>query len=337
MQLVNLYGPDDFRLEEVAQPVAGADDMVVKVAACGICGSDVGYVAQGGLAGPTDSAMPLGHELAGTVHEFGTNVSGFDIGDRVVVNPMGANNQIGNGGSEGGFADYLLVKNASAGESVYKIPATLSFAQGALVEPLSVAMHAVNRARPVPGEKAVVFGVGAIGLGSIVCLRRMGITNIVAVDLSQQRLQRAQQLGATATVSPEHGDLFGYIATQQGETDFLGFMPVWDTDIFIDAAGAAPVIKTVLDSCKTGARLVVAGLHKKPVEVDLMLLLSKELSLLGSMAYPDEFPEVIAMLEDSAIDVSPMISHRFPLAQFSNAFAIAQSPAAGAKVIIEID
>ena len=254
-----------------------------------------------------------------------------------MVNPMGANNQIGNGGAQGGFANYLLVKNASAGESVYKLPATLSFEQGALVEPLSVAMHAVNRASPLPGEKAVVFGVGAIGLGSIVCLRRMGITNIVAVDLSQQRLQRAEQLGASATVSPAHEDLYGFIAAEQGETDFLGFMPVWDTDIFIDAAGAAPVIKTVIDSCKTGARLVVAGLHKKPVEVDLMLLLSKELSLLGSMAYPHEFPEVIAMLEDSTVDVSPMISHRFPLAQFGDAFAIAQSPAAGAKVIIEIE
>jgi 2-desacetyl-2-hydroxyethyl bacteriochlorophyllide A dehydrogenase len=250
---------------------------------------------------------------------------------------MGAGNQIGNGGTEGGFAHYLLVKNASVGESVYKIPAVLSFEQGALVEPLAVAMHAVNRAKPSRGEKAVVFGVGAIGLGAIVCLRQKGITNIVAVDLSQQRLQRAEQLGASAIVSPTHDDLFGFIAEQQGETDFLGFMPVWDTDIFIDAAGAAPVIKTVVDSCKTGARLVVAGLHRRPVEVDFMLLLSKELSLLGSMAYPNEFPEVIAMLADSAVDVSPMISHRFPLAQFSDAFAVARSPAAGAKVIIEID
>lgn len=336
MRLVNLYAPEEFRIDQVPEPVAGDDDVVVRVEYCGICGSDVGYVSLGGLAGPTESAMPLGHELAGTIYSVGRNVSGLAAGDRVCVNPMGAGNAIGNGGGEGGFADLLLVRNASAGDSIYKLPEHLDMRNGALVEPLAVGMHAVNQARPEQGERAVIFGVGAIGLSCIAALRYKGVTDILALDYSAERRERALRMGALEVCSPEDLDLMDYLGERHGKQTLQGWMPVVGTDIFIDAAGANSIVKSVLDVCKQGARLVVAGLHRTPVELDLMMVLMKELSITGSMAYPTEFPEVLDMLSNSELDLAAMVSHHFPLDEFDKAFAVARSPAAGAKVIIDI-
>ncbi len=336
MRLVNLYAPDDFRIDEVPEPVAGDNDVVVQVKHCGICGSDVGYVSQGGLAGPTESSMPLGHELSGTIHSIGCNVVDLAVGDRVCVNPMGADNAIGNGGSEGGFADLLLVRNANAGDSIYKLPEHLDMRDGALVEPLAVGMHAVNQARPEPGERAVIFGVGAIGLSCIAALRYKGVTDILALDYSAERRERALRMGALDACSPADLNLMEYLAEHHGRQTLQGWMPVVGTDIFIDAAGANSIVKSVLDVCKQGARLIVAGLHRTPVDIDLMMVLMKELSITGSMAYPTEFPEVLDMLESSDMDLSAMVSHHFPLDEFDKAFAVARSPESGAKIIIDI-
>ncbi|MEM8499567.1 MAG: zinc-binding dehydrogenase [Pseudomonadota bacterium] len=336
MRLVNLYAPDEFRIDQVPEPVAGDEDVVVQVEHCGICGSDVGYVSVGGLAGPTGSAMPLGHELAGTIYSVGRNVGGLAVGERVCVNPMGAGNAIGNGGGEGGFADLLLVRNASSGDSIYKLPEHLNMRDGALVEPLAVGMHAVNQARPQPGERAVIFGVGAIGLSCIAALRYKGVTDILALDYSAERCERALRMGALHAGSPQDLELMDYLGNYHGKQTVQGWMPAADTDIFIDAAGANSIVKAVLDVCKQGARLIVAGLHRTPVELDLMMVLMKELSMTGSMAYPTEFPEVIDMLQNTDIDLSAMVSHHFPLDEFDKAFAVARSPEAGAKIIIDI-
>ncbi|MFK7733353.1 MAG: zinc-binding dehydrogenase [Pseudomonadales bacterium] len=336
MRLVNLYAPDDFRIDQVPEPVASDNDVIVQVRYCGICGSDVGYVSLGGLAGPSESAMPLGHELSGTIQAVGRNVNQFEVGDKVCVNPMGAGNAIGNGGGEGGFADLLLVRNANAGDSVYKLPEHLDMRDGALVEPLAVGMHAVNQARPQAGEQAVIFGVGAIGLSCIAALRYKGITNILALDYSAERRERALRMGAIDARSPEDLDLMDYLGEHHGKHTLQGWMPAVGTDIFIDAAGANSIVKSVLDVCNQGARLIVAGLHRTPVDIDLMMVLMKELSITGSMAYPTEFPEVLDMLQNSDLDLSAMVSHHFPLDEFDKAFAVARSPEAGAKIIIDI-
>ena len=132
MKLIQLHGPASFSLDEVTEPQVADDDVLIQVHHCGICGSDVAYVAQGGLAGPSASAMPLGHELSGIVAEVGKNVSAVEPGDRVCVNPMGAGNAIGNGGSEGGFAGKLLVRNATLGGCIFKLPETVSMLEGVI-------------------------------------------------------------------------------------------------------------------------------------------------------------------------------------------------------------
>lgn len=334
MLQVNIHAPGEFSLDDVAVPTAGSNDVVVDVASCGICGSDLGYVAMGGLT-PPGVPMPLGHELSGTVSEVGAAVTGIEVGQRVVVNPMGADNQIGNGGPEGGFAPKLLVRNAKLGDSILALPDALSFETGALVEPLSVATHGVNQADVNPDSKVVVLGAGPIGLGVVAVLAYRGVKSIVAVDLSEQRLERAKALGATETVVA-NAPLTELISPIHGNAEVFG-MPVLDSDVFIEATGVRPVVEDVLQSIKFGGTLVVVGVHKEPISLDLVNLLSREITIKGSMAYPTEFPDVIKMLSDSSIDLSPMVSHRYPLAEFDEAFAMAGNANDAAKVIVNIE
>ncbi len=334
MQQVTIHGPNDVRFNDVPQPQPGPTDVVVKVAACGICGSDLSYVAMGGLPLSTGTPMPIGHELSGTVHSVGAAVKNIRVGQRVVVNPEAANNRIGNGGREGGFAPYLLVRNAIVETCLYPLPDSLTFQQGALVEPLAVGMHAVNRGDARPDDKVVVFGAGPIGLGTIICLRYRGVTDIVAVDLSNTRLALAAQLGAGAVCNPARAEPWAVIGAHHGRELVHGALPAVGTDLYIDACGAAPLVRGVFDNAKFGTRMVAVALHKQEVALPFFHVMAKELTIKGAMAYPDEFPAVIEMLTAGCVDPSPMITHQFPFAEFLQALATAQDAGRAGKVMV---
>jgi len=333
MLQVNIHAPGQFRLDQVPAPQAAAGEVVVQVRCCGICGSDLGYVAAGGLLGPSATPMPLGHELAGVVAEVGAGIEGLRVGDRVVLNPMAGDNMIGNGGPEGGFAPLLKVRNATLGNSLHHLPEALSFEQGALVEPLAVAMHAVNQSGARAGDRVAVCGAGPIGLGVVIALRYLGVTDIVALDLSDTRLERATRLGAAAVVNGSR-DAFAELTRLHGAETLLG-MSVPATDIYIDATGAGPVVEAIVTHARAGAMLVVVGLHKKPVPISLTDVLMRELTIRGAMGYPTEFPQVIEMLRSGEVDVTPMVSHRFRLPEFETAFGIASDANAAAKVLVD--
>ncbi|MEP4146560.1 MAG: zinc-binding dehydrogenase [Halioglobus sp.] len=330
--LVRVHGVDDVRLDAIDKPTATADDVLIKVSLCGICGSDLGYIGMGGLG--MTQPMPLGHELVGTVAETGDLVSDLRVGDRVVVNPMAAGNSIGNGGAEGAFTPYLLVRNASADKrAVIKIPDSLSMDQAAMVEPLSVALHGCHQGRAKAGDTAVVFGAGPIGLCVVLCLNYLGLKEVVVVDQSKHRLAAAESMGAIPFQAGGR-DLGSFLIEQHGQSELMG-MPVPCTDIYIEATGAKPVFEQIVSTAKTGARVVVLGLHKQPVQLDLANVLLRELNIVGSMAYPDEFPEVIAMLASSDTDLKPIISHRYPLSRFGEAINQAKNPDEAIKVLID--
>ena len=329
---VNIHGPADVRLDTVEGPDPGPRDAVVRVASCGICGSDVGYVKIGGVAGPTGSPMPIGHELSGIVEFVGAEVRGVRSGDRVVVDPLGAENQIGNGGDEGGFTPRLLVRNAAEGRSLIPIPDGLPFETAALAEPLGVGMQAVNRGRAQPGEKAVVFGAGPIGLAAIATLRYRGVEDVIAVDLSDTRLEVAQRLGARAIVNPSRDRVGSRIRELHGISLVMG-AAVGDSDLYIEASGAAPVLPQIIQRAKSGARVVVVALHREEIAVNFLLVMMKQLELLGSIAQPEDWNDMIEML--AKVDLSAMITHRLPLERFAEGLAIAQDADAGAKVMID--
>lgn len=335
MKAVRLHGPGDLRLDEIAEPVPGPGDVVVRVAACGICGSDLMYLRTGGVAAPVAEPIGLGHELAGTIAAAGREVRGLEPGMRVTVNPMGGGNAIGNGSPEGAFAPLLLVRNAALGDGVHRIPDSLSFEKAALAEPLSVSLHAVNRSRAAPGSRVAVFGAGSIGLGIELALRRRGVTEIAVVDLSEQRLARARALGARVTINPAREDTAARLGSVHGRGEIFGW-PVVQTDTFFEVAGSANVIPSIIQMAPFHAELVVVAVHHDPVPVDFQMALGKEMTLTTSMAYPNEFPEALEVLSSGA-DVSPMVSHRFPLEDYARAFAVAQHRDASGKVLITFD
>jgi 2-desacetyl-2-hydroxyethyl bacteriochlorophyllide A dehydrogenase len=335
MPLVQIHGVNDVRVDAVPIPKAGADDVLIEVSRCGICGSDLGYIAMGGLT-PPGQPMPLGHELSGVVVSAGENIAHLQTGQRVVVNPTANGTDIGNGGSEGGFAPLLKVTGvAQHPDAVLPLPDTLSFDQGALVEPLAVAMHAVNQSRIQAGQTALVFGAGPIGLCAVIVLRYYGVDRIVVADQSDQRLAVARTLGASATCNVLTQDLNDTLITTHGSSTHYG-MPVAGTDVYIEATGVGPVLEQAIALAKPGAAIVVVGVHKAPIQLNPLDLLIKELRLYGSMAYPTEFPAVIDMLARAEVDVSPLISHHYPLAKFEQALEVAKDTNRAAKVMIDI-
>jgi threonine dehydrogenase-like Zn-dependent dehydrogenase len=332
MPLVQVHDIDDVRINDVECPIPGPSDVLVRVAACGICGSDLGYIAQGGLG---ITPMSLGHELAGTIDSLGDQVKGLSPGQRVTVNPMANGHSIGNGGPEGGFAPLLLVKDVDASPAaVLPLPDAISFEQGALIEPLSVAMHGVHQSGVREGQSVLVFGAGPIGLCTVIVLRHLGIEKVAIADRSDYRLNLAGKLGAAVTINTRREDLATILNREHGKTAVMG-APVSATDVYIEATGVGAVLEQAITIARRGATIAVVGVHKAPIEFHPINLLTRELHLVGAMAYPEEFPLVIKMLESGKIMLDGLISHRFSLADFHGALTVARQPEKAAKVMVD--
>ena len=226
------------------------------------------------------------------------------------------------------------MRNVTEHACVHLLPDSLTFQQGALVEPLAVAMHAVNQSEARSGAKVVVFGAGPIGLGVIVCLRYRGVRDIVAVDLSQTRLALAEQLGASAVCNAAQTDPWTLIGETHGRELVHGAFPAVGTDVYIEVTGAAPLIRDVFHHSKFGARMIVVALHKEEVSLPFFHVMAKELTIKGAMAYPNEFPTVIEMLASGRVDVSPIITHQFDWPHFMEALAMARQTGEAAKVMV---
>ncbi|WP_235981501.1 zinc-dependent alcohol dehydrogenase [Novosphingobium aerophilum] len=338
MRLARVHGPGDVRIDRVPVPSPGPGEVIVRVAACGICGSDLGYIAQGSLGGvePLREPLAIGHELAGTVAAVGPGVDGIAIGLRVAVNPDRA--FIGGGGPDGGMADYLRVSAAKLGDTLFALPEGLSFAAAALAEPLSVALHALRVARVGPADRVAVLGAGPIGLSAVIMLRHLGVQDVVIFDRVAERLDRARALGAAAAIDVGEEPAPAALARLHGAGERFG-APWVGTDVFVDCAGSGAALAELLGIAKYRARVAVVALHHRPLELDLFRLMANEITIAGSIAdnRPVEFGEAIAMLGERAIDLAPLISHRYDFGRFDEALATARDPARAAKVMLTFD
>ena len=335
MRALNIHGVDDLRLDPKAPPVAEAGDVVVQIRACGICGSDLSYVKWGGIGRPEGGVTPIGHEAAGEVIAVGADVEGAYVGQRVVINPMNTPSNIGSGGPEGAFSDQVLVKDARVGDSLLPIADDLPFDIAALTEPLAVALHGVNRAGAKAGEKIVVFGCGPIGLGMVLWLVDRGVTDVIAVDLADERLERAKALGAAAAINAGREDVSERIRAIHGAGTLFG-RPVADTDAYLDAAGASTIAMDVTRLAKTHARFVVTAAYARPVELDLSAMLTSEMVMTAAVGYPTEMPEVLAALPRLKDKLASFITHRFAFDDVLDGFEAA-STLGSTKVMIEFD
>lgn len=350
---------------ELPDPADG--QALLEVIHCGICGSDLHSYRHGFAVQP---GQVLGHELSARVLAA-PGVDGLAVGDRVTVRPLipcgeceqcrrGAPQLCPNGlsqsigyGAAGGFAQRLLVPRAVVGETIFRLPDTISDRAGALVEPLAVAFRAVGLAieggagtaigragepdgatatdLPLAGGTVLVSGAGPIGLGAVAALRLAGAETIVVADPSPFRRARAEQLGATVTIDPLSEDVVRTVRKITGPgVRGRGGRAV----AAIDCAGAPGTLKACIESCGPGGVVVIAAVGNPPVEIRPDWLVERELVLRGSYGYADEFPQVIAALESGAIDAETLISHELPLERIQDAFRIQLDAASSAKVLV---
>jgi threonine dehydrogenase-like Zn-dependent dehydrogenase len=333
MHLVQVHAPGDVRLDKVEAPLVGPRDALVRIEACGICGTDLTFIRQGGARQGGTSPLPLGHEAAGRIIAVGPEVTDVTVGQHVIINPMGSSAVIGNGGPEGAFTEELLVRDAALGRSLLEVPTGLSSEFAALAEPLGVAMHGVNRSGAKPGEKVVVFGCGPIGLGAVLWLNHFGVEDVIAVDMFDERLELAMAMGARATINAGRENLSERLKELHGTEMVMG-REAAGTHAYIDAAGAPTVVPDVVGMARTHARLVVIAAYRAPVSLDLSAMLLSEMSITTSIGYPDELQRVLETLPDLTEKLELLISHRFPFEKVIEAFDTAGKGDA-AKVMIQ--
>ncbi|AMV33880.1 Sorbitol dehydrogenase [Pirellula sp. SH-Sr6A] len=299
---------------DLPQPECGPEDLLVQVKACGICGSDIhGFDGSSGRRIPP---LVMGHEAAGIVVEVGSAVRGFSVGDRVTfdstvscgkchfcragsINLCENRQVLGVACNEfrrqGAFAQFVTVPQHIA----YPIPESLPFEHAAMIEAVSIAVHATNRTPKHLGGSVVVVGAGMIGLLCIQTLKLAGFAKIIAIDLEDEKLQLALKLGATHSVNPKKEDP---VARVMQWTNGRG------ADASMEVVGAKPTVSTCFQVVRRGGSVTLVGNLTPAVELPLQTVVTRELSVFGSCASNGEIPQCIELLSSGAIQVQPLIT-----------------------------
>jgi 2-desacetyl-2-hydroxyethyl bacteriochlorophyllide A dehydrogenase len=333
-------GIKEMAVEELETPRAGSEDIVIAVAACGICGSDLHTYLHGSFVEP---GQVMGHEFVGRIVEAGTGVEGLSVGDRVTASPLvpcnecarcaeGRYNLCPNAwtqgiayGRPGAFAELVRIPGATPGGNVFPLSSDVDDEAGALVEPLAVAVHAVKLAEPVAGATAVVLGLGTIGQQVAQTLRAKGAGRVIGVDVSALRLEAAATLGAE-TVDGSAG-LAQALAPALGEGD--------EVDLVFECSGVPAVANAALEQIRAGGTIVVLALYDDPVTFNPTVLVQKEIRLQGSIAYTGEdFAEAVALIHEGKAHAGPLITQRHRLDEIAKAFEVQLDKDRSLKVLV---
>lgn len=331
-----------FEYRDVVAPDVGEGDVLVRVMACGICGSDVH-----GMDGSTGRRRPpivMGHEASGVIEGVGSAVVDWKVGDRVTFDSTESCGQCGYCRSgqvnlcdrrrvlgvscaeyrrDGAMAEYIAVP----ARILYRLPDAVSFVQGAMVEPVSIAVHAVRRAPVSAGESAVVVGAGVIGLLTVQALRAAGCERVWAVDIDEGRLALARQFGAERTFDAGGEDVASAILDA---TDGRG------VDAVFEAVGIDSTVHMSVSMLRKGGRLVLIGNLAPEVEFPLQTAVTRELSIYGSCGSSGEYPDCLELMADGRIRVDPLLSATAPLAEGADWFRRLAGREPGlVKVILE--
>jgi L-iditol 2-dehydrogenase len=321
MQALLLTHYRQLELVDMDRPTIGPQDVLMRVAACGICGSDIhGY---DGASGRRVPPIVMGHEAAGVIEEIGAAVDRAKLGDRVTfdstiycgkcdacqrgqVNLCPNRRVLGVSCADyrqhGAFAEYVAVPQ----HILYPLPSTLPFEHAAMIEPVSIALHAVARLSVAEGERAIVIGSGMIGLLAIQALRIAGCSEVVAVDLDDSRLELAKKVGATKAINAGG---WGRGTAEPPDS------PQLDFDIAIEAVGNAAAFITAVNSVRRGGRIGLVGNLAREVPFPLQSVVTGELTLVASCASAGEYPRAIELVASGQIDVTPLITAVAPLAE----------------------
>lgn len=344
MRIATWQAVRTIEVSETDDPTPGPKDLVIDVAACGICGSDVHSYLEGAWIA---KGVPLGHEFSGTVREVGSAVDGISVGDRITLNPAlycgecdrcrdgHANLCRAMGGAAGGFADRVLVRDARRDVNVFVLPPELSFDAAAFLEPLAVAVRAVRELAPPLDEPILVMGLGSIGQCVVQALTAYGATTIVAVDTSPVRREAALSGGAHVVLDPREGDLVGHLLDRFGTTS-SPYRP--DSGAFgaaFECSGAAAVFDQVFRLVRAAGAISLIALTAAPISVDPNAIVQKELRVRGSFAYSNaDMAAAFELLATGAVRPEPLISHRFALADIGEAFEVQSRSDLSVKVMV---
>jgi len=332
MKAAVYHGPRDVRVEEVPTPALLSGDVLLRVRASGICGSDLHTYRHGmfeDLGTPAGLGRVLGHEFSGEVAEVSGDEAGIKVGDRFCALGLGGN------------AEYFRVPGVMKA-ALFPIPEGVSFEEAATAEPLATSLHAVNLARPADGETHVIMGAGIIGLGVLQVLKATSLVRTIVMDLSDRRLEVARQLGADVTVNAGREDPVEKVMEMVG-SEQVSFMPrpMGTADTVYDCAGlplsftGMPVLQQAIMMVKQNGKVVVVSIFEKLAELEVNIMVRKGVVLYGSWAWSfDEFRQGLDLLGSGKVDRKPLITHRFPLDRASEAFETQLKAEEAVKVVI---
>jgi L-iditol 2-dehydrogenase len=312
--------------KEEPNPEYKSNEVLVRVKACGICGSDVH-----GMDGSSGRRIPpliMGHEASGIIEEVGTEVNAFKVGDRVTFDSteyrlddwytlQGKYNLSDNrkvlGVSpkeyrrNGAFAEYVVIPQ----HIMYKLPDKVSFDQAAMVEPVAVATHAVELTPLKMRDSVLIVGAGMIGLFLIQVLKVSNAGKIIAIDLDEQKLQMANKFGADVTLNASDENLHAKILS---ETKARG------VDVAFEAVGIGPTVNTAIENVRKGGVVTLVGNLAQNIEFPLQSIVTREIRIQGSCAIAGEYPQVLEMIEKGLVDVDSLLSAKAPLSEGASWF-----------------
>jgi L-iditol 2-dehydrogenase len=321
MNALRLHAYNQFEFVDVPIPPIADDEVLIHVHSCGICGSDVH-----GMDGSSGRRIPpiiMGHEAAGVIDRVGSRVLDWKVGDRVTfdstiycgecwfcrrgdINLCDQRRVLGVSCADyrqhGAYAEYVAVPQ----RILYRLPNGMSFDHAAMVEPVSIALHAVSRTPISVNDSAVVVGTGMIGLLVVQALRLAGCGQIIAVDLDDRKLERAKALGADLGINSTTQDIVAEVAALTGGRG---------ADIAMEVVGIAPTVNLAIKSVRKGGSVTLVGNLAPGVEMPLQAIVTRELSLYGSCSSRGEYQASLDMIARGAIQVEPLISQRVPLSE----------------------
>jgi L-iditol 2-dehydrogenase len=319
MKALVLTAYKEFEVQDFPEPQVGPRDVLVRVKACGICGSDVH-----GMDGSTGRRRPpivMGHEASGVIEQVGAEVTGYRVGDRVtfdstIYNPHSFFSQRGEinlcddrrvlGVScedyrqHGAFAELVAVPN----HILYELPATMTFEQAAMVEPVSIAVHARHLTPLAEGDTALVYGAGLIGLMMVQVLRHTPVQQIIAVDVEDGKLAVAREMGAHHTFNAKAEDVATAVKALTGGRG---------ADVAFEAVGVEATVRSAVNSVRKGGVVTLIGNLARDVSLPLQAVVTRQIRLQGSCASSGEYPECLDLIASGKVNVDRFISATGPL------------------------
>ncbi len=326
MKAVQIAGPNQLKIIDMEKPsIDHVNNVLVRMTAAGICGSDVG-IYHGTNAAATYPRI-IGHEMVGHVEEVGEGVTKLKAGDRVIINQvtscghcypcrMGRGNvcdnlQVRGVHIDGGYREYMAVPESDC----YLLPDSLSDEDAVMIEPTTIAIQSCSRAQLVPDDMLLILGAGALG-STILKIARQVCSHILVADIVDSKLEAAKENGAAYTIN---------VLKENLEEKVKEYTGGHGSTVSIDASGTKDSLLTLLKATGNAGRVMVMGFSTAPVEINQFLITSKELDVRGSRLQNKMFGKAIEQIQAGKLDLSGSVSHTFPLAKAQEAFDFVDS------------